>query len=68
MDDIVLSHWQAISAAEVHYARSISAAAQVSLAGDCDGQTLRAALQGFSQMPRVVAHGREQVRMPPHLG
>ena len=55
---------QAITAAEAHYARSISAAAQVSLAGDCDGQTLRAALQGFSQLPRGVAHGREQVRAP----
>ncbi|KAK9821895.1 hypothetical protein WJX74_010592 [Apatococcus lobatus] len=52
---------QAISAAEVHYARSIRAAAQVSLAGECDGQSLRTALQGFSQMPRVVSHGREQI-------
>eukprot|EP00884_Botryococcus_braunii_P012143 jgi/Botrbrau1/2092/Bobra.0047s0050.1 len=56
---------QALAAAEGAYTRAMTAVSKITLVGDCDGATLRAALHGFSDLPFVVgqAHVKLQEAM-----
>lgn len=45
---------QACAGAEAAYTRALSAASKVRLVGGCDGASLHAALDGFSDLPFMV--------------
>jgi hypothetical protein len=45
---------QACAGAEAAYVRALEAASKVPLVGHCDGASLRAALDGFSDLPFMV--------------
>ncbi|BDA42713.1 hypothetical protein COCOBI_03-6060 [Coccomyxa sp. Obi] len=52
---------QACAGAEAAYTRALSAASKVRLVGGCDGASLHAALDGFSDLPFMV--GQAHVRV-----
>ena len=52
----VLSVLQAFAGAEAAYARAMDALAGLSLPGDADGPTLRAAMSEFSSLPAALGH------------
>lgn len=45
---------QACANAEAAYTRTLTAASKVKLVGDCDGASVRGALDGFSDLPFMV--------------
>ena len=56
---------QALAAAETAYAKAMTAISHVPLAAERDGDTLRAALNAFSDLPQAVAqtHSALQIGM-----
>ena len=56
---------QALAAAETAYAKAMTAISHVPLAAERDGDTLRAALNAFSDLPQAVAqtHSTLQIGM-----
>lgn len=57
----VLGTLQAFAGAEAAYARTMAAVSGRQLAGECDGASLRAALDAFSQMPHRMGTAHSQV-------
>ncbi len=45
---------QACANAEAAYTRTLTAASKVKLVGDCDGASVRGALDGFSDLPFMI--------------
>ena len=54
MHDATASGLQACANAEAAYTRTLTAASKVKLVGDCDGASVRGALDGFSDLPFMV--------------
>ncbi len=55
---------QACAGAEAAYTRALSAASKVRLVGGCDGASLHAALDGFSDLPFMVGQVSYRLRAP----
>ena len=51
---------QACANAEAAYTRTLTAASKVKLVGDCDGASVRGALDGFSDLPFMVGQVTDQ--------
>lgn len=56
---------QACANAEAAYTRTLTAASKVKLVGDCDGASVRGALDGFSDLPFMVG---QVIGYTSHLG
>ena len=60
MRDATASGSQACANAEAAYTRTLTAASKVKLVGDCDGASVRGALDGFSDLPFMVGQVTDQ--------
>lgn len=58
---------QACAGAEAAYTRALSAASKVPLVGNCDGASLRAALDGFSDLPFMVGQVCDPLEQRRHM-
>ena len=57
-----MSGSQACANAEAAYTRTLTAASKVKLVGDCDGASVRGALDGFSDLPFMVGQVTDKDR------
>ena len=55
---------QACANAEAAYTRTLTAASKVKLVGDCDGASVRGALDGFSDLPFMIGQVAHEPRFP----
>ena len=55
---------QACANAEAAYTRTLTAASRVKLVGDCDGASVRGALDGFSDLPFMVGQVSDEAFLP----